>query len=179
VTRLFSLAFVLIVAANLAAESPKPANPQNRRAAEYYAAMYARHYRVPVSLVRAIIERESNWRACAVSPKGARGLMQLMPATARRLGMKDSCNINQNISGGVRYLAWLMRLFHNDLRLVAAGYYAGEDIVARRGPVRGKRGKPKAGFPPFPPPLGIAHNPRDSHFSHSPDCCWFLYEPNN
>ncbi|HKN33018.1 MAG TPA: lytic transglycosylase domain-containing protein, partial [Terriglobales bacterium] len=99
----------------------------------YYAAMYARHYRVPVSLVRAIIERESNWRACAVSPKGARGLMQLMPATARRLGVRDSCNIEQNISGGVRYLAWLMRLFHNDLRLVAAGYYAGEDTVARRG----------------------------------------------
>jgi soluble lytic murein transglycosylase-like protein len=40
---------------------------------------------------------------------------------------------HQNISGGVRYLAWLMRLFHNDLRLVAAGYYAAEDIVARRG----------------------------------------------
>ena len=46
-------------------------------------------------------------------------------------------------------------------------------------PVRGKRGKPKAGFPPFPPPLEIAHNPRDSHFSHSPDCCWYFYEPNN
>jgi soluble lytic murein transglycosylase-like protein len=59
--------------------------------------------------------------------------MQLVPATARRLGVRDSCNIDQNISGGVRYLAWLMRLFHNDLRLVAAGYYAGEDIVARRG----------------------------------------------
>jgi hypothetical protein len=37
----------------------------------------------------------------------------------------------------------------------------------------------KAGFPPFPPPLEIAHNPRDSHFSHSPDCCWYFYEPNN
>jgi soluble lytic murein transglycosylase-like protein len=59
--------------------------------------------------------------------------MQLMPGTARRFAVRDSCNINQNISGGVRYLAWLMRLFHNDLRLVAAGYYAGEDIVARRG----------------------------------------------
>jgi soluble lytic murein transglycosylase-like protein len=59
--------------------------------------------------------------------------MQLMPATARRLGVRDGCDINQNISGGVRYLAWLIRLFHGDLRLVAAGYYAGEDIVARRG----------------------------------------------
>ena len=95
--------------------------------------MYALHYRVSVSLVRAIIQRESNWQPCAVSSKGAKGLMQLMPATARRLGVRDSCNIEQNISGGVRYLAWLMRLFHNDLRLVAAGYYVGEDIVARRG----------------------------------------------
>jgi len=133
VTRLVSLAFMLIVARNLSAESPKPANAQVRRVAEYYAAMYGRHYHVPVPLVRAIIQRESNWQPCAVSPKGAKGLMQLMPTTARRLGVRDSCNIEQNISGGVRYLAWLMRLFHNDLRLVAAGYYAGEDIVARRG----------------------------------------------
>ena len=132
-TRLVFLAFVLIVAANLSAESPKPANPQVRRVAEYYAAMYARHYHVPVPLVRAIIQRESNWQPCALSPKGAKGLMQLMPTTARRLGVRDSCNVEQNISGGVRYLAWLMRLFNNDLRLVAAGYYAGEDIVARRG----------------------------------------------
>jgi soluble lytic murein transglycosylase-like protein len=59
--------------------------------------------------------------------------MQLMPETARRLDVRESCDINQNISGGVRYLAWLMRVFHNDLRLVAAGYYAGEDLVARHG----------------------------------------------
>ena len=124
---------MLIVARNLSAESPKAANPQVSRAAEYYAAMYARHYHVPIPLVRAIIQQESNWQPCPVSPKGAKGLMQLMSATARRLGVRDNCNIEQNISGGVRYLAWLMRLFHNDLRLVAAGYYAGEDIVARRG----------------------------------------------
>ena len=132
-TRFLSLALLLLGAANLSAESPKPANPQVRRAAEYYAAMYARHYHVPIPLVRAIIQRESNWQPCALSPKGATGLMQLMPWTARRLGIRDSCNVEQNISGGVRYLAWLMRVFHNDLRLVAAGYYAGEDIVARRG----------------------------------------------
>ena len=126
-------ALSLFVAANLCAESPQSAQPQDHREAEYYVSIYARHYHVPVPLVRAIIERESNWRTCAVSAKGAKGLMQLMPATARRLGVRESCNINQNISGGVRYLAWLMRLFHNDLRLVAAGYYAGEDIVARRG----------------------------------------------
>ncbi len=126
-------ALSLVVTANLCAQSLRTAHPQDHGEAEYYVSIYARHYRVPVPLVSAIIERESNWRACAVSPKGAKGLMQLMPATARRLGVRDSCNINQNISGGVRYLAWLMHLFHNDLRLVAAGYYAGEEIVARRG----------------------------------------------
>jgi len=111
------------------AQSPKP---QARLEAEYYVVAYAQHYRVPVALVRAIVERESSWQPCAVSPKGAVGLMQLMPATARRLGVENRCNINQNVSGGVRYLAWLMRQFHNDLRLVAAAYYAGEDVVGRR-----------------------------------------------
>ena len=128
-----SVAFLLFVTANLCAQSRRPAYPQDRREAEYYVSVYAPHYHVPIPLVRAIIERESNWQTCAVSPKGARGLMQLMPATALRLGVRDSCNINQNTSGGVRYLAWLMRLFHNDLRLVTAAYYAGEDIVARHG----------------------------------------------
>ena len=132
-TRSLLFAFLLFVAANVSAESRKPVNGQVRRVAEYYSDVYARHFHVPAPLVRAIIQRESNWEPCAVSPKGAKGLMQIMPETARRLGVRDSCNIEQNISGGVRYLAWLMRLFHNDLRLVAAGYYAGEDIVARRG----------------------------------------------
>jgi len=128
-----SLVLVLFATAHSWAQSPKSAEAQDRRKAEYYAAVYSRHYRVPLPLVRSVIERESNWRVCAVSSKGATGLMQLMPATARRLGVRDRCNIEQNISGGVRYLAWLMRLFHNDLRLVAAAYYAGEDIVGRHG----------------------------------------------
>ena len=104
-----------------------------RPEAEYFVAAYAQHYRVPVPLVRAIVERESDWRVCAVSPKGAVGLMQLMPITAQRLRVRDRCNIDQNVSGGVRYLAWLMRLFHNDLRLVAAAYYAGGHVIGRRG----------------------------------------------
>jgi len=111
------------------AQSPKP---QARLEAEYYVTTYAQHYRVPVALVRAIVERESHWRACAVSPKGAAGLMQLMPLTAQRLGVTDRCSVDQNVSGGVRYLAWLMQQFHNDFRLVAAAYYAGEDVVRRR-----------------------------------------------
>jgi soluble lytic murein transglycosylase-like protein len=101
--------------------------------AEYYVAAYAKHYRVPIALARAIVDRESNWRPCTVSTKGAVGLMQLMPATAKHLGVINLCNLDQNISGGVRYLAWLMQQFHNDLRLVAAAYYVGEDRIAGRG----------------------------------------------
>ncbi len=101
--------------------------------AEYYVTAYAQHYRVPVALARAIVVRESNWQPCAISPKGAVGLMQLMPVTAKRLGVINRCNLDQNVSGGVRYLAWLMRRFHNDLRLVAGAYYVGEETISRRG----------------------------------------------
>ena len=120
---------ICAVSSCLAQSRPYKTRPE----AEYFVATYAQHYRVPVSLVRAIVERESDWRVCAVSPKGAVGLMQLMPLTAQRLRVRDRCNIDQNVSGGVRYLAWLMQLFHNDLRLVAAAYYAGEHVIGRRG----------------------------------------------
>ena len=126
----FILASMLSATSICWAQSRKP---PARLEAEYYVIAYAQHYRVPVALVRAIVERESNWQPCAVSPKGAAGLMQLMPATAQRLGVRDRCNVDQNVSGGVRYLAWLMRQFHNDLRLVAAAYYAGEDMIGGRG----------------------------------------------
>ncbi len=96
-------------------------------------AAYSRHYNVPVSFVRAIVEQESGWRPCALSSKGAVGLMQLMPMTAARLGVRDRCKIAQNVSGGVRYLAWLIRKFGGDLRLAAAAYLAGEEVIARRG----------------------------------------------
>jgi soluble lytic murein transglycosylase-like protein len=105
----------------------------SRQEAEYYIAAYARHYNVPVEFVRAVVEQESGWQRCAISPKGAVGLMQLMPGTAARLNVRDHCDINQNISGGVRYLAWLMNKFHGDLRLTAAAYYAGERVIAARG----------------------------------------------
>jgi soluble lytic murein transglycosylase-like protein len=96
-------------------------------------AAYAQHYRLPLGFVRAVVAQESGWRACAISSKGAAGLMQLMPLTAARLGVQDRCNIKENISGGVRYLAWLCQKFQGDLRLVAAAYLAGEDVIERRG----------------------------------------------
>jgi soluble lytic murein transglycosylase-like protein len=121
---------LMLAGANSWARPPKSAV---RAEAEYYVEAYARHYRVPVPLVRAVVELESNWRTCAVSRKGAVGLMQLMPVTAQRLGVRDRCNVDQNVSGGVRYLRWLMEKFPGDFRLVAAAYYAGEDVVGRRG----------------------------------------------
>ena len=105
----------------------------DRDEAEYYVRAYAEHYDVPLPFARAVVQQESGWRRCAVSAKGAAGLMQLMPQTAKRLGVRDRCNLSQNAGGGVRYLAWLIREFHGDLRLVAAAYYAPEQIIRRRG----------------------------------------------
>jgi soluble lytic murein transglycosylase-like protein len=105
----------------------------SRNQAEYYLAAYANHYGVPFDFARAVVEQESGWQACAISRKGAAGIMQLMPETAARLGVHDRCNVQQNISGGIRYLAWLMNKFHGELRLVAAAYYAGERVIAVRG----------------------------------------------
>src|SRR5215831_5167205 len=82
--------------------------------AEYYVRAYTQHYNVPVEFVRAVVEQESSWKRCAVSRKGAAGLMQLMPGTAARLNVRNRCDINQNVSGGVRYLAWLMTKFRGD-----------------------------------------------------------------
>jgi soluble lytic murein transglycosylase-like protein len=128
------MTFVLVQVACAVSLSYGQANQSRHRVeAEYYVLAYAEHYRVPISLVRAMIKQESGWRPCAMSSKGAAGLMQLMPTTAKRLGVEDRCSIDQNVSGGIRYLAWLMRIFHNDLRLVCAAYYAGEEVIARRG----------------------------------------------
>jgi soluble lytic murein transglycosylase-like protein len=127
--RVFILPLMICAISSCLAESRQYAT---RPESEYFVAAYAQHYRVPVPLVRAIVERESDWRVCAVSPKGAVGLMQLMPRTAQRLGVKDRCNIDQNVSGGVRYLAWLITQFH-DFRLVAAAYFAGERVIGKRG----------------------------------------------
>jgi soluble lytic murein transglycosylase-like protein len=106
---------------------------RDRDQAEYYVTAYARHYGVPLQLVRSIVQQESGWHSCVVSSKGAVGLMQIMPTTAQGLGVRNRCNIDENVSGGVRYLAWLIRKFHGDLRLVAAAYYAGEHVIAKRG----------------------------------------------
>jgi len=91
--------------------------------------------KVSPALVLAVISVESAGRADAVSSAGAQGLMQLMPATARRFGVQDSFHPGQNISGGVKYLNWLMEEFGNDPIMVLAGYNAGEGAVRKHGGV--------------------------------------------
>jgi soluble lytic murein transglycosylase-like protein len=91
---------------------------------------YAAHYRVSPDFIAALIDVESGWNARAVSNKGAMGLMQLMPATARRFGAFDPFNAEQNIAAGTRYVTALMWEFHGDLRLVSAAYYAGDRGIA-------------------------------------------------
>ena len=86
-------------------------------------------------IVRAIIHAESAYRPNAISHAGAQGLMQLIPATASRFGVSDPFDPAQNISGGVKYLAWLMKRYSSNLTLVAAAYNAGEGAVDRNGGV--------------------------------------------
>ncbi len=94
----------------------------------------ARVHLVDPLLVHAMIEVESGYNPFAISPKGAEGLMQLIPSTARRFGVKNSYNLTENISGGVRYLRHLLDLFP-DQRLAIAAYNAGEEAVRRYGGV--------------------------------------------
>ncbi len=80
-----------------------------------------------------MIQVESNYNPYAVSPKGAQGLMQLMPETARRFGVRNTFDIKENIEGGVRYLKYLGTLFPEDPRLTIAAYNAGEGAVWKYG----------------------------------------------
>lgn len=98
--------------------------------ADRFVRQYAAHYRVPSELIAALIDVESRWNPRAVSKKGAMGLMQLMPTTARRFGAFDPFNPEQNIAAGTRYVTALMWEFHGEMRLVAAAYYAGDRGIA-------------------------------------------------
>ena len=94
---------------------------------------------LPPRLVHSVIKVESNYNPSAVSPKGAQGLMQLVPETARRFGVADVFNPFDNVKGGAKYLKYLMDYYHGDQTLALAAYNAGEQNVARYG-----------GVPPFP-----------------------------
>ncbi|MGA8783325.1 MAG: lytic transglycosylase domain-containing protein [Terracidiphilus sp.] len=122
------LPLVLMVFATLPCARAQPDASQ----AERYVRRYAAHYRVQPELIAALIDVESRWNPRAVSDKGAMGLMQLMPATARRYGAIHPFDVEENIAAGTRYVTVLMWEFHGDLRMVAAAYYAGDRWVSQK-----------------------------------------------
>jgi len=89
----------------------------------------AKHFDVDAALVSAVIKAESDYDARTVSHKGARGLMQLMPATAARFGVTNSFDPTENIYAGTRYLRWLLKTFDGNADLAVAAYNAGEGNV--------------------------------------------------
>jgi len=92
-----------------------------------------KQYRVDPGLLHAVITAESGYNARAISPKGARGLMQIMPATGQRFGAGDLFDPGENVRVGAKYLRWLLDLFNGDLELALAGYNAGEQAVIKAG----------------------------------------------
>lgn len=124
------------------AVTPRPAPPvaARPRPASFNEAVerIAFQHALPVQLMHSVIKVESNYNPNAVSPKGAMGLMQLIPATARRFGVSDAFDPIDNMRGGARYLRYLLDLY-GDYPLALAAYNAGEGAVARYG-----------GVPPYP-----------------------------
>jgi soluble lytic murein transglycosylase-like protein len=100
---------------------------------------WAPQYNLDANLVEAVVAVESNYDRFAVSNKGAQGLMQLIPATAKRFGVRDAFDAADNIRGGVRYLNFLMSYFQGNLEHVLAAYNSGEQTVVRY-----------HGVPPYP-----------------------------
>mgnify|MGYP001566613878 FL=1 len=108
-----------------------PPGPVARKDIELLVQRWAPEYSVDPKLVMALIGVESGFDANAVSPKNAQGLMQLIPATAVRFGVKNAYNALENLKGGLAYLQWLMAYFKGDVALVLAAYNAGEEAVEK------------------------------------------------
>jgi hypothetical protein len=101
---------------------------------------------IPPELIHSVIKAESNYNPFAVSSKGATGIMQLVPETARRFGVSNTFDAIENIQGGARYLKYLLDVYHGDYPLALAAYNAGEGAIARHG-----------GVPPYPETQNYVH----------------------
>lgn len=127
----------------LGATQPAVANLPLSKARERYqdeVRAVAHDYAVDLDLIHAVIATESNYMSNAVSPKGAIGLMQLMPSLAKEYNVVNAFDVTQNLRGGVQYLRHLLSVFDGNLELVLAAYNAGEGAVLRHG----------SKVPPFP-----------------------------
>ncbi|MEN6608094.1 MAG: lytic transglycosylase domain-containing protein [Bryobacteraceae bacterium] len=113
---------------------PAETSPSERAAVKSIVEDAAKQHDVDPLLVHSVIQVESNYDPLATSPKGAQGIMQLIPSTARRFGVTNSYDVRENIDGGVRYLRYLFDLFA-DPQLAVAAYNAGENAVIRHGGV--------------------------------------------
>ncbi len=123
--------FVFLSALSLSLSVEGGARDALKQQYDPYVKSYALKYGVPAELVHSIIQAESNYDSRAVSPKGAVGLMQLMPETAAQYGVKDRFDPEDNIMGGVRYLKDLIKLFKNNTKMVLAAYNAGQEALKK------------------------------------------------
>ena len=115
-----------------------PSYSKNKNAFDSIIRQAAQTYGVSEGLIKAVMHTESGFNTHARSPVGAQGLMQLMPATARRFNVSNAYDPHQNIMAGAKYLAWLLKRFNGNTSLALAGYNAGEGNVSKYG-----------GIPPF------------------------------
>jgi soluble lytic murein transglycosylase-like protein len=112
-------------------------NKKERSSGSYHGIVdeKAKKHNVDPKLVRAVINAESGWNPRAISPKGAAGIMQLMPKTANDMGVSNRFNPEENIEGGVKYLRYLLDKFNGNMTLALAAYNAGPARVERTGRV--------------------------------------------
>lgn len=115
-----------------------PSYNKNKNAYDHYIRQAAQTHGISEGLIKAVMHTESGFNINARSPVGAQGLMQLMPATAKRFNVNNAYDPQQNIFAGAKYLAWLLKRFNGNTHLALAGYNAGEGNVAKYG-----------GIPPF------------------------------
>ena len=115
-----------------------PSYSRNKNAFDHIIQQAAQQHGVSEGLIKAVMHTESGFNINARSPVGAQGLMQLMPATARRFNVSNAYDPHENIMAGAKYLAWLLKRFNGNTTLALAGYNAGEGNVAKYG-----------GVPPF------------------------------
>jgi hypothetical protein len=112
-----------------------PSYSRNKNAFDQLIRQAAQQHGISEGLIKAVMHTESGFNINARSPVGAQGLMQLMPATARRFNVSNAYDPQQNIFGGARYLSWLLKRFNGDTRLAIAAYNAGEGNVDKYGDV--------------------------------------------